>query len=122
MKTASEKQACEQNSSFNFVLKEFENVAEDINFLEKCISLTLIEEMLKYLKVPTPIENTWESWEVQQLSAACMCVVCVCSVFGCVWVCLMCVVYVCMNKYGVCMWMSAAVYVRVSVRVSVRVL
>ena len=34
----------------------------------------------------------------------------------------MCVVYVCMNKYGVCMWMSAAVYVRVSVRVSVRVL
>lgn len=58
MKTASEKQACEQNSSFNSVLKEFENVAEDINFLEKCISLTLIEEMLKYLKVPTPIENT----------------------------------------------------------------
>ena len=57
MKIASEKPAFEENNSYKSMLKEFENVAKEINFLEKYISLKLIEEVLQYLNVPTSIQN-----------------------------------------------------------------
>lgn len=105
MKVASEKSVFEENNSYNSVLKEFENVAKEINFLEKYISLKLIEEVLEYLNVPTSIQNIWESWKsCSNLVWLCVCVVYVCvivwSVCECIYV-YVCYIYVCVSA-GVC--------------------
>lgn len=91
------------------MLKEFEKVAEEINFLKKYVLLKWIEEVLEYLQVSTYIE------ELQQLSVTCvwLCVefvgLSVSVWYVWVWACL---VYVCIcgvymgmsNGYVWCVW------------------